>query len=158
MMPATVERNKAIGDDVSVATIIRLRLGTSNDAGACLSAMHELAALLEPQIPALRRYAWALLRDDEAADDLVQDTLERTISRWALRRRGGDLRAWLFTIERNLFVSSVRQRTRRGPTSGRTRWTQWPRGREARIAKWECETCSRASTRCLKNNARSCSS
>jgi RNA polymerase sigma factor (sigma-70 family) len=83
-----------------------------------LSAMHELATLLEPQIPALRRYAWALLRDEEAADDLVQDTLERAISRWALRRRDGDLRAWLFTIERNLFVSSVRQRTRRGPHVG----------------------------------------
>jgi DNA-directed RNA polymerase specialized sigma24 family protein len=37
--------------------------------------MDEIAALLEPHIPALRRYAWALLRDADAADDLVQDTL-----------------------------------------------------------------------------------
>jgi hypothetical protein len=35
--------------------------------------MDEIAALLEPHIPALRRYAWALLRDADAADDLVQD-------------------------------------------------------------------------------------
>ena len=49
--------------------------------------MDEIASLLEPQIPALRRYAWALLRDHEAADDLVQDTLERAISRWSQRRR-----------------------------------------------------------------------
>ena len=80
--------------------------------------MDEIAALLEPQIPGLRRYAWALLRDNEAADDLVQDTLERALSRWHLRRRDGDLRAWLFTIERNLFLSGLRQRSRRGPHVG----------------------------------------
>ena len=37
--------------------------------------MSRIAALLEPQIPALRRYAFALTRDHTAADDLVQDTL-----------------------------------------------------------------------------------
>jgi RNA polymerase sigma factor (sigma-70 family) len=80
--------------------------------------LDEIAALLEPQIPGLRRYAWALVREDEAADDLVQDTLERAISRWHLRRRHGDLRAWLFAIERNLFLSGLRQRARRGPHVG----------------------------------------
>ncbi|MBM6581118.1 sigma-70 family RNA polymerase sigma factor [Microvirga sp. BT689] len=80
--------------------------------------MDEIASLLEPQIPALRRYAWALLRDHEAADDLVQDTLERAISRWSQRRREGDLRAWLFTIQRNLFLNGVRQRKTRGTQVG----------------------------------------
>lgn len=74
--------------------------------------MDETAALLEPLIPSLRRYAYALTRGHEAADDLVQDTLERALSRWFLRRRDGDLRAWLFTIERNLYVSSLRRRSR----------------------------------------------
>lgn len=78
--------------------------------------MDEAAALLEPLIPQLRRYAYALTRDHESADDLVQDTLERALSRWALRRRDGDLRAWLFTIERNLYIGSIRSRRRR-PTS-----------------------------------------
>lgn len=76
--------------------------------------MDEIAALLEPHIPALRRYAWALLRDDHAADDLVQDCLERAISRWHLRRSDGNLKAWLFTIQRNLFLNEARKRTRRG--------------------------------------------
>ncbi|MFL5159867.1 MAG: sigma-70 family RNA polymerase sigma factor [Microvirga sp.] len=76
--------------------------------------MDEIASLLEPQIPALRRYAWALLRDHEGADDLVQDTLERAISRWGQRQRNGDLRAWLFAIQRNLFLNGVRQRKSRG--------------------------------------------
>ena len=77
--------------------------------------MADADALLEPLIPALRRYAYALLRDHDAADDLVQDTLERALSRWRLRRPDGDLRAWLFTIQRNLFVNAWRQRQRQGP-------------------------------------------
>ena len=80
--------------------------------------MDEITTLIEPQIPALRRYAVALLRDREAADDLVQDTLERALASWSGRRRDGDLRAWLFTIERNLFLGAVRSRSRRGVDLG----------------------------------------
>lgn len=76
--------------------------------------MADAASLLEPLIPSLRRYAYALVRDPEAADDLVQDTLERALSRWHLRRAEGDLRAWLFAILRNLHVSAWRQKRRRG--------------------------------------------
>lgn len=76
--------------------------------------MADAASLLEPLIPSLRRYAYALVRDPEAADDLVQDTLERALSRWHLRHAEGDLRAWLFAILRNLHVSAWRQKQRRG--------------------------------------------
>jgi RNA polymerase sigma-70 factor (ECF subfamily) len=76
--------------------------------------MDEISALIEPHIPSLRRYAWALLREREGADDLVQDCLERALSRWHLRRREGDLRAWLFAILHNLFVDGLRRRTREG--------------------------------------------
>jgi RNA polymerase sigma-70 factor (ECF subfamily) len=70
--------------------------------------------LIEPHIPALRRYAFAMLRDRDRADDLVQDTLERALSRWLLRRPDGNVRAWLFTILRNLHVSRWRRDRRRG--------------------------------------------
>ncbi len=60
-------------------------------------------------IPSLRRYARALTGDVWAADDLVQDTLERACSRWRLWLAGTDLRAWLFTLMHNLFISQVRQ-------------------------------------------------
>jgi RNA polymerase sigma-70 factor (ECF subfamily) len=60
-------------------------------------------------IPGLRRYARALTGDVWAADDLVQDTLERAYSRWRLWLAGSDLRAWLFTLMHNLFISQVRQ-------------------------------------------------
>jgi len=74
----------------------------------------DLAAEIEPHIPALRRYAWALVRNQDAADDLVQDCLERALSRWHLRRRDADPRAWLFTILRNLYLNDLRQKKRRG--------------------------------------------
>jgi RNA polymerase sigma-70 factor (ECF subfamily) len=76
--------------------------------------MNDMSTLLEQQIPALRRYALGLSRDHHTADDLVQDCLERAVSRWFLRRQDGDLRAWLFTILRNLYISSRRSQTRRG--------------------------------------------
>jgi RNA polymerase sigma factor (sigma-70 family) len=76
--------------------------------------LDEIADIVEAHVPALRRYAWALLRDHEAADDLVQDCLERALARWHLRRRDGDVRAWLFTILHNLFVDGLRRRRREG--------------------------------------------
>ncbi len=73
----------------------------------------ERSALIE-QIPGLRRYARALTGDAWAADDLVQDTLERACTKWRLWRAGSDLRAWLFTLMHNLYVSQVRHVLRQG--------------------------------------------
>ena len=63
-------------------------------------------------IPDLRRYARSLTADAWAADDLVQDTLERACQRWQLWSAGSDLRAWLFTLMHNLFVDSARRAMR----------------------------------------------
>jgi len=59
-------------------------------------------------IPRLRRYARALTADASAADDLVQDTLERALVKQSLWREGSDLRAWLFTVMHNVFINQVR--------------------------------------------------
>jgi RNA polymerase sigma-70 factor (ECF subfamily) len=64
----------------------------------------ELVALL----PRLRRYARVLTGDRFAADDLVQDTLERAWARHRQWRRGSDLRAWLFSIMHNRRVDIAR--------------------------------------------------
>jgi RNA polymerase sigma-70 factor (ECF subfamily) len=63
-------------------------------------------------IPDLRRYARSLAGDAWAADDLVQDTLERACERWQLWAAGSDLRAWLFTLMHNLFVDGARRAVR----------------------------------------------
>jgi len=72
---------------------------------------------LTPHIPRLRRYARALVRDRYAADDLVQDTLERAINKFHLWRPGSDLRAWLFAIMHNVHVNQVRSRAARPEAS-----------------------------------------
>ena len=71
--------------------------------------------LLQEHVPGMRRFARALLRGDrEAADDLVQDSLERALSRWHQRRRDGDLRSWVYTILYHRFVSDRHRLRRRG--------------------------------------------
>ena len=61
-------------------------------------------------IPRLRRYARALVNDRTAADDLVQDTLERAWTKIQQFRAGTDLRAWMFSIMHNMHVNQVRSR------------------------------------------------
>jgi RNA polymerase sigma-70 factor (ECF subfamily) len=70
----------------------------------------ESSAILA-EIPRLRRYARAMLGDRAAADDLVQDTLERAWVRLKQWRAGSDLRAWLFSIMHNLRVDQMRRPT-----------------------------------------------
>ena len=76
--------------------------------------MNFAAAELEALIPRLRRYARALARDAALADDLVQDALERAWARRHQWQAGSDLRAWVFAILHNVFMSDAR-RLRRAP-------------------------------------------
>ena len=67
---------------------------------------------VEAMIPAVRRYARALTRDADAADDLVQDTLVRALRSERLFL-GGDVRSWLYTILTNLNKNRRRSLARR---------------------------------------------
>lgn len=68
------------------------------------------------ELPRLRRYARALLKDAAAADDLVQDCVERALDRIHLFRDGTNLRAWLFTIMHNTHVNALKRLNRRTDT------------------------------------------
>jgi RNA polymerase sigma-70 factor, ECF subfamily len=76
--------------------------------------MADFRELIEAQIPRLRRYALALTRDTDRADDLVQDTLVRALAKEHLWEAGTDLRAWLFTMLHNLRVNDARRGVREG--------------------------------------------
>lgn len=67
---------------------------------------------IEAALPALRRYARALTRDAEIADDLVQDTLVRALRSEHLFH-GGEVRSWLYTILTNLNRNRLRSLARR---------------------------------------------
>ena len=71
-------------------------------------------------IRALRRYARVLVRTGDRADDLVQDCVERALSRASLYQPDTNLRAWLFTIMRNIAITQARKdRLRRSYASER---------------------------------------
>jgi RNA polymerase sigma-70 factor (ECF subfamily) len=72
---------------------------------------------IEACVPALRRYAVALLGSQQDADDLVHDCLVRALDRLHTRRNDdGDLRAWLLAILHNLFISQRRRAAARPDT------------------------------------------
>jgi len=75
-----------------------------------------IGAEVAAHLPFLRRYARALTGNREAADDLVQDTLERALLRSALFRPGSNPRPWLFAIMHNIFVNQVRSAAARKTT------------------------------------------
>jgi RNA polymerase sigma-70 factor, ECF subfamily len=77
-------------------------------------SMPDFNRLLEEQIPRLLRYARALTRNTERADDLVQDTLVRALAKQHLWQAGTNLRAWLFTLMHNQNVNNVRYGIREG--------------------------------------------
>jgi len=86
-----------------------------------------IIAEVEEAVPALRRYAWSLLRQREGADDLVQDTLERALVYLPRLVAGTAVRPWLFTIMHNLSVSRWRQLRRRA------RWTVQQEDQDAAV-------------------------
>ena len=72
---------------------------------------------LDPEVVAshlahLLRAAWALCGSRESAEDLVQETVAKVLSRPRVVR-GGDERAYLMQALRNTFLSSRRTAARR---------------------------------------------
>lgn len=67
---------------------------------------------LVEHLPALRAFALSLTRNRASADDLVQDAIVKAWQNMDKFKPGTNLRAWLFTILRNLFYSSRRKSKR----------------------------------------------
>jgi RNA polymerase sigma-70 factor, ECF subfamily len=63
-------------------------------------------------IPQLRRFARGLCGDAALADDLVQDCIERALAKSHLYDPARPLKAWLYAILRNGFISGIRHENR----------------------------------------------
>jgi len=70
-------------------------------------------AQLNDCLPALNRFAMTLTRNEDRAGDLVQDTVERALRKVHLFD-GSNLRSWLFTICRRVFLNQIRSEKTRG--------------------------------------------
>jgi len=65
-------------------------------------------------LPRLRRFAYALTRNLELADDLVQDTCERALARADQWQPGTRLDSWMYRIAQNIWFDSGRAAKVRG--------------------------------------------
>lgn len=63
-------------------------------------------------IPSLRAFAVSLAGQMDRADDLVQETLVKAWRNLGSFTEGTNMRAWLFTILRNVYISDIRRRRR----------------------------------------------
>jgi RNA polymerase sigma-70 factor (ECF subfamily) len=89
------------------------RRGTAGQQAALQrSAELDFGDLLLEHLSTLYARARGLERSDAAADDLVQDTLERALRKFNHFSRGSDLRRWLLVIMQNLFTDRWRERSR----------------------------------------------
>ena len=79
----------------------------------------ELHAALIAELPHLRRFAYFLMRGSERADDVAQEALVRAVKHIGALRPDSNLRAWLFTIARNVARNEAR-RQRRSPVDPNT--------------------------------------
>lgn len=86
---------------------------TNSNAKKELMHVEELKTLLRNEMAPLRRFAILLTRSYEDADDLVQDTMARSILKAHLFD-GAYLRGWLFTMCRRLFLNNLRKEKNRG--------------------------------------------
>src|SRR5712692_6691675 len=101
------------GRETTVASIPSDNATFDKEPGAATAVLHRD---IEANLSNLRRYARSLTRDAVAADDLVQECVTRALAKLHLWRAQTDLRAWLFTILHNQYVSQHRRATHEGTT------------------------------------------
>ena len=67
-------------------------------------------------LPELRRFAYSLTCDRDAADDLTQSALERALTKASAWDSSRPLKFWVFRIARNLWLDQLRAEKVRGNT------------------------------------------
>lgn len=77
---------------------------------------HSFDRELTDLIPSLRAFAFSRTRHRQEGEDLVQDTVVRALASRQQFQPGTNLKAWLFTIMRNLHIDAMRQRKREAVT------------------------------------------
>lgn len=61
----------------------------------------------------LQAFAFHLTKDSEDANDLLQETHFRALSNHDKFAEGTNIKAWLFTIMKNIFINNYRRKSRR---------------------------------------------
>jgi RNA polymerase sigma-70 factor (ECF subfamily) len=97
---------------VTAAQKHKAEIPAANEPPRDHTASSQITADLLSVIPNLRAFAVSLCGNLDRADDLVQETLVKAWSNIGTFVEGTNLRAWLFTILRNIYYSEYRKRRR----------------------------------------------
>ncbi len=68
----------------------------------------------------LKPYAINLTKDNDDAKDLIQETVYRALMNKEKYAEGTNLKAWLFTIMRNIFINSYRRKAKQNTIADST--------------------------------------
>lgn len=72
----------------------------------------EFNSLLLGNAEFLKPFAFTLTRDNEEAKDLLQETMFRALANKEKYNFGTNIKAWLYTIMRNIFINSYRKKAK----------------------------------------------
>jgi RNA polymerase sigma-70 factor (ECF subfamily) len=68
----------------------------------------------------LRPFAITLTRDHETANDLLQETMYRALANKEKYNIGTNIKAWLYTIMRNIFINNYRRKAKQNTIFDKT--------------------------------------
>jgi len=63
--------------------------------------------------PALKPFAFKLTQNFEEANDLIQETVYKALVNKDKFKEGTNLKAWLYTIMKNIFINGYRKKSKR---------------------------------------------
>ena len=72
----------------------------------------EFSQLLTQNSEYLKPFAVTLTKDQESAKDLLQETMYRALSNHDKYSVGTNIKAWLYTIMRNIFINNYRRKSK----------------------------------------------
>jgi RNA polymerase sigma-70 factor (ECF subfamily) len=87
-------------------------------------SIQEFNSLVLNSSEGLKPFAITLTKDHEAANDLCQETMYKAFAYREKYQPGTNIKAWLFTIMRNIFINDYRRNTRKKLVYDTIRYTQ----------------------------------
>lgn len=70
---------------------------------------YEFESMVSKQVQTLKAHALNFTRDEQDAEDLVQDTILKAITYYSKFQEGTNLKGWLYTIMKNTFINNYRK-------------------------------------------------
>jgi len=78
-----------------------------------MNSTSDFGHILQEAAASLRPFAFRMVKDKEAVNDLIQETLYKALNNKDKFSAGTNLKAWLYTIMKNTFISQYQKNSRR---------------------------------------------